>query len=289
MFYLINKPIWVSSFQAIAGLRKILNIKKVGHTGTLDPLATWLLLVATGNSTKLIPYFEKACKTYVFSFNIDWFTQTWDLWSEICYLEKNLVEKAKLEITKEKIIDLIKSQFFWKITQIPPKYSAIKIDWQRAYKLARDWKEINIPERSVEIFDYKLIEYNFPTISIEMTVSAWTYIRTIAEDIWKSLSLNAYTIKLHRSKIWNINESKSVKAENLSQNDSISYHELFPDFWEAIFNAENIEKILRWLALENSFWLEEWQKYFIKNKDWDYISLVEVRQNFVTVLINWIV
>jgi len=303
MFYLINKPIWISSFFAISKLRKILNIKKVGHTGTLDPLASGLLLVATGNSTKLISYLDKARKTYVFSFNLDWYTESWDLGTEVHYLDKKLIKETQNTITKEKIQNLIESKFLWKITQIPPKYSAIKVNWKRAYSLARDWKEVQIPERTVEIFDYKLLDYNFPTISLQMTVSAWTYIRTIAEDIWKELWLNAYTIALHRSKIWDLDESKSHHlssswAEHLTSSswaersvvegslNPIPYSHLFQDFKEIILDNENISKISSWIILENKFSLTEWEKYFIKNKEWDYISLIEVKNNELVIIAN---
>jgi len=286
MFYLINKPIWISSFFAISKLRKILNIKKVGHTGTLDPLASGLLLVATGNSTKLISYLDKARKTYIFSFNLDWYTESGDLGTPIHYLDNKLIEETQKTITKDKIKNLIESKFLWKITQIPPKYSAIKVNWKRAYSLARDWKEVQIPERIVEIFDYKLLDYNFPTVTLEMTVSAWTYIRTIAEDIWKELWLNAYTITLHRSKIWDLDESKSVDIENLKQTDSIPYSHLFPDFKEIILDPENISKISSWIILENKFSLTEWQKYFIKNETLDYISLIEVKNNELFIIAN---
>lgn len=294
MFYLISKPIWISSFFAISKLRKILNIKKVGHTGTLDPLATGLLLVATGNSTKLISYLDKAKKTYIFSFNLDWYTESWDLGTPIHYLDKKLIEKTKNTISKEKIEELIKSKFLWKIIQIPPKYSAIKVNWKRAYALARDWKEVQIPERIVEIFDYKLIDFKFPTVTLEMTVSAGTYIRTIAEDIWKSLWLNWYTISLHRSKIWNIDESKSHHLTSSwaiveGSLNSIPYSALFPDFKEIILNEENIQKISSGIILDNNFWLIEWQKYFIKNEKLEYISLIKVKNKQLIILANKII
>ncbi|MCK9272592.1 tRNA pseudouridine(55) synthase TruB [Candidatus Gracilibacteria bacterium] len=286
MFYLINKPIGISSFFAISKLRKILNIKKVGHTGTLDPLASGLLLVATGNSTKLISYLDKARKTYIFSFNLDGYTESGDLGTPIHYLDNKLIEETQKTITKDKIKNLIESKFLGKITQIPPKYSAIKVNGKRAYSLARDGKEVQIPERIVEIFDYKLLDYNFPTVTLEMTVSAGTYIRTIAEDIGKELGLNAYTITLHRSKIGDLDESKSVDIENLKQTDSIPYSHLFPDFKEIILDPENISKISSGIILENKFSLTEGQKYFIKNETLDYISLIEVKNNELFIIAN---
>ncbi|EKE26931.1 MAG: tRNA pseudouridine synthase B [uncultured bacterium (gcode 4)] len=291
MFYLLNKPSWISSFWEISKLRKLLNIKKVWHTWTLDPLATWLLLVATWNSTKLIPYLEKSQKTYEFTFNLDWFTETWDLWSEIHFLPKELIDSNKGKITPEGIEEILKKDFSWKITQIPPKYSAISIDWQRAYNLARNWKEVIIPSRTIEIFEYTLLDFNFPSVTISMTVSAWTYIRTIAEDIWKKFWLNAYTINLHRSKISNLDESMSFKLADIRNHEEmkkfeLSYDYLFSDFWEIILKDNEITKILKWYILKNEYWLNEWQKYFIKDERWDYVSLVEVKNNELVILSN---
>ncbi|MDD2487186.1 MAG: tRNA pseudouridine(55) synthase TruB [Candidatus Gracilibacteria bacterium] len=296
MFYLLNKPSGISSFQAIAKLRKILNIRKVGHTGTLDPLATGLLLVATGNSTKLIPYLEKAHKTYVFSFNLDGFTETGDLGSDIRYLPENLVEKIGAKMTESDIIRLIEEKFSGKISQIPPKYSAISIDGQRAYKLARDGKDVVIPERIIEIFGYKLLEFNFPKITLEMTVSAGTYIRTIAEDIGKSLGLNAYTTMLHRSKLGELDESGSyslVLSSGEGGNEvqkseliEIGYEKLFPDFGKITFDPENVDKISRGFIIKNTFGLTEGRKYFILDKNGKYISLIEIENNILKILSN---
>jgi len=187
MFYIVNKPIWYSSFWVLKVLRKKLNAKKIWHTWTLDPLATWLLIVATLNSTKLIPYLEKNEKTYIFSFNIDWESPTWDLEWEVKYFSKTLLEEKKKQITKEKITNLLKEKFSGNIKQIPPIFSAIMINWQRAYDIARKWQEVKLKEREIEIKEIKLLEYSFPTISIEATVSAGTYIRVLAENIWKEL------------------------------------------------------------------------------------------------------
>ncbi|NCP76745.1 hypothetical protein GW830_01205 [bacterium] len=127
MFFLIQKPYGLSSFSAIAHLRKKFGIKKIGHTGTLDPLATGLLLVATDNSTKLISYIDKARKSYVFTVRLDGSTPSYDLDTPVEYLDVDIVEKARTTLTKEIIEHTIQTYFFGKIEQIPPSYSAIRL------------------------------------------------------------------------------------------------------------------------------------------------------------------
>lgn len=130
-FYLIDKPLWISSFDVIRKLRKITNIKKMWHTWTLDPLASGLLLLAFWNYTKLIPYFEKDIKEYEFKVKLDWTTPTFDMEYEPDLIQEDLQEKYKNELTIDKIDEVLKNNFLWKITQIPPKYSAIKIWWKK--------------------------------------------------------------------------------------------------------------------------------------------------------------
>lgn len=286
MFYLINKKANITSFWAIKLLRKKFNIKKIGHTGTLDPLATGLLLIATGSSTKLIPYLEKKEKTYIFSFNIDWFSTTWDLEWDIKFFDKEILTKKKKEITQELIKDILEDKFIWKINQIPPKYSAIKIDWKRSYELAREWKEVIIKSREIEIFNSKLLDYSFPKITIEMTVSAWTYIRVIAEDIGKELWLNWYTTYLHRTKIGTIWEELSHHIDSISIGESLDEKMLFPEFWIIEVNESQLIDILNWKELE-IIGLVEWKKYLITYK-WINKSLVEANNWKIVILRNWL-
>ncbi|MDP2103806.1 MAG: tRNA pseudouridine(55) synthase TruB, partial [Candidatus Gracilibacteria bacterium] len=183
MFFLINKPIGISSFGAIARLRKILGIKKVGHTGTLDPLASGLLLVATGNSTKLISYIDKARKTYIFTVRLDGTTASLDLDTPVQFLDQVVLDRIGKTLTIKDIEKIIADDFSGVIEQIPPAYSAIRIDGERAYKLIREGKEVVMKARRVEIFSSRVVSFDFPEVTIEMEVSAGTYIRSIARDL----------------------------------------------------------------------------------------------------------
>lgn len=130
-FYYIDKPIGLTSFDVLRQMRKKLNIKKMWHTGTLDPLATGGLLVAVGNYTKLIPYFEKDSKEYVFTVELNWVTPSFDAETPVEYISQDLQEKFKKELSQEKIEKILNENFFWDIQQVPPKYSALKINGKK--------------------------------------------------------------------------------------------------------------------------------------------------------------
>ncbi len=127
MFFLIQKPLGLSSFSVIAHLRKKLGIKKIGHTGTLDPLATGLLLVATNASTKMIPYIDKTKKTYIFTVRLDGSTPSCDRDTQVEYLDASLLHEAKMHLTQDQIWHTICSFFSGPISQVPPVYSALRI------------------------------------------------------------------------------------------------------------------------------------------------------------------
>ncbi len=285
MFYVINKPKGISSFFALKKIKYKFQINKIWHCGTLDPLAEWLLFVATDNSTKLLAYLDKQNKTYYFEMSLDWFTETWDLGSEINFLDKKfLIEKSKT-ITLKKINTIIKKYFFWKIKQVPHKYSAININWKRAYNLSRENEKFEILPKERTIFSYKIIDFEFPKITIEMEVSSWTYIRSIAEDLWKKLWAWWYVTKLIRTRFWNLYLSEAKNIEEIKITDNIWYNIIFPWFKNIELDETNINQIKNWIILKNIFNLKEWEKYFIKNNN-QYISLVEVKNNNLVILRN---
>jgi len=257
-FYLIDKEKWISSFDIIRKLRKKINIKKMWHTGTLDPLATGLVLVATGNYTKLIPFLEKDKKTYITTINLNWVTSSFDLAEKIKFLSEEKQEEFKKKLTKEYLEKILKNHFTWKIEQTPPKFSAVKIDWKRAYDLARKWKEFEIKSKQVEIFKIKILNYNYPELELEIEVSAGTYIRSIAKDLWNILWTWGYLTKLKRIKIAKLGLENSVKLE------------------------ENNLKILDIKSIFNS-------KYFLeKDKNWFYNNWEITKNDFIR-LNNWLV
>lgn len=285
MFFLINKPLGLSSFSAIAHLRKKLGIKKVGHTGTLDPLATGLLLVATGNSTKLIPYIDKARKTYVFTVRLDGSTPSCDLDTPIEYIDPVRVEQVQNALSIEIIQKVIDESFSGKIEQTPPAYSALRINGERAYNMARAGHNIEMPTRTIEIFSSRIVDFSFPTITIEMEVSVGTYIRSIARDLGEKLGLSGYVTILHRSKIEHLGENLSKTVEDIMITDIIPYELVFPDFEVITPSSDILEKLRNGLKFSNNLGLKSGKKYLVKDGS-EYVSLIEERGGEVRICAN---
>ncbi len=270
-FYFIDKPIDISSFDVIRTLRKKLNTKKIGHTGTLDPLATGWLILAVWNYTKLIPYLEKDKKEYEFDVMLDWTTQSYDLGEEVEYISKEQQEKYRKEITLEKIENVLKERFSWEINQVPPKYSALKINWKKAYELAREWKNVEMKARKITIFDIQVLDYDYPKLTLKAFVSAWTYIRSIAADLWELLWTGAYISRLRRTKIWKLDIDDSQKLDDFDETITLDVKKLFSNLSFIEIDDEVLKKINNWLKV---FWefnyevgkdLLVYKKWFITN------------------------
>ncbi len=253
-FYYIDKPLKYSSFDVIRILKKKLNIKKIGHTWTLDPLATGGLLIAVWKYTKLIPYLEKSRKTYEFTLNFDWYSESLDLWTEIHYFDKKIIENFKKNYNFDKIKKIITQKFIWKYYQLPPKYSAKKINWKRAYNLARAWEDFELKKNLVEIYNLEVLDYCFPKLSLRVEVSAWTYIRSLARDIAREFSLvSSYVSFLRRTKISNLSVSLAQKLDNFDISKKIKEKEIFDKARFISLWKEILEKIDNWLKVKGNF------------------------------------
>jgi tRNA pseudouridine55 synthase len=194
----VDKPSGMSSFGAVARVRRILTQReghkvKVGHTGTLDPFATGLLILLAGKATKKAPELTKKDKVYEATIRLGATSTTGDPEGEITETG------AKLPTREE--IEAVLPQFRGEIQQTPPAFSAIKVNGQRAYKLARAGKEVEIPSRTVTIYELEIMSYDAPLLKIRTHVSSGTYIRTLAEDLGKALGCGAYCTELRRTKI----------------------------------------------------------------------------------------
>lgn len=209
---LIDKPAGLTSFGVVARVRKKITQEigrkiKVGHAGTLDPFATGLLILLIGKATKKAEEFLKLDKVYEATIRLGAISTTGDPEGEIQESKKltNPPLRTKVEIVLKSFVD--------KIEQIPPSFSAIKINGQRAYKLARRGEKIQMPTRKVQIYEIKILEYSYPILKISCHVSSGTYIRTLAEDIGKKLGVGAYTTQLRRLKIgdWTVKEAKTLE------------------------------------------------------------------------------
>lgn len=196
---LIDKPVGWTSFDVVAKVRGLvrqetgLKKPKVGHTGTLDPLATGLLIIVVGTYCKRAQEFSKLDKVYEVTMKLGQTSTTGDEEGEKTVVSDEQPALDKVKKTLEK--------FVGEQMQTPPIYSAIKVDGQRAYKLAREGKEVKLEPRKVTVYSISDIKYSYPAVKFTTKVSSGTYIRSLVEDIGKQLGVGAYMSALRRTEI----------------------------------------------------------------------------------------
>ena len=186
-----DKPLGMTSTQAVGKVRRAYNAQKVGHAGTLDPLATGVLPIALGEATKTIPYTQDALKTYEF-------TVRWGEQRSTDDAEGEVIATSEIRPTPDAIESALPA-FTGEITQTPPRFSAIKIDGQRAYDLARDGQEFEIKSRTVFIESLSLLSHDTDTASFTMTCGKGTYVRSLARDLALELGTVGYICLLYTS------------------------------------------------------------------------------------------
>ena len=213
---LIDKPAGISSFGVVARVRRYLSQKagkkiKVGHTGTLDPFATGLLILLSGKATKLSNQFLKLDKWYEATLCLGKTSTTGDPEGVITELN---VDKQPSYSDIEKILP----DFLGNIKQTVPIFSAVKINGKRAYQLARQGQKVEMPTREIEIYELEVLSYHFPELVIRTHVSSGTYIRTLGEDLGQALGVGAYLTALRRTKVGNfdLNNAKSLTDFDIS-------------------------------------------------------------------------
>ncbi len=194
-------------------LRKHFNIKKikVGHAGTLDPLATGLMIVCTGKQTKSIDQYQGLSKVYTTTMKLGEYRPSFDL--ETPVEKTKAFEHISLEDIK-KTLEL----FSGEIEQVPPMFSAININGKRAYQLARQGKEVELKAKSVTIHSIKILEYNAPFLSLEIHCSKGTYIRSLARDIASSLDTYAHLTELRRTQIGDFSIDNAIDIKTFEHN-----------------------------------------------------------------------
>lgn len=199
-----NKPLNWTSFKLVALVRNRICRKlgrkklKVGHAGTLDPLATGVLIICTGKATKRIEEFQHLPKEYIATIKLGETTPSFDL-------ETAIDQQYPYEhITEERVKEVLSTQFIGEIEQTPPAFSACKIEGTRAYHLARKGEEVQLKPRTLVIDEIELLDYRLPIIKIRVVCSKGTYIRALARDIGKALDSGAHLIALERTRIGSI-------------------------------------------------------------------------------------
>ena len=215
-FILLNKPYTWTSFQATKKIQYILKrhfgLKKIkiGHAGTLDPLATGLLVLCVGKYTKRIEEFQAQEKEYTGTIHLGATTPSYDLETEIdnTYPVEHINENLIYETAKS---------FIGEQSQIPPIFSALKINGVRAYTKAREGKEVEIKERTIYIYDFEITDIRFPEVDFRIRCSKGTYIRSIARDFGVKLNSGAYLSALCRTKIGDFKLSEAFSIEQVEE------------------------------------------------------------------------
>ena len=228
---LVDKPAGMTSFGVVARVRRLLKEEfghkvKVGHTGTLDPFATGLLILLSGKYTKKSGEFLKLDKVYETTIKLGFVSTTGDIEGEISpYVDFGVASGRPIAMGERthsrqqppkapqlNTLESILQNFIGEIEQTPPKFSAIKVNGERAYKLARKGKDFEMPSRKVTIYNIEILEYEYPILKLRCHVSSGTYIRTLAEDIGEALGTGAYCLELRRLKIgeWDVKDAKKL-------------------------------------------------------------------------------
>ncbi len=210
----VNKPEGISSFAVVARLRKILNVKKIGHLGTLDPFATGVLPLAVGKATRFIQYLQPDEKEYIAEIYLGATSNTDDLTGEIC---KSDLDCKSLPLY-ENIAEVLRS-FEGEIMQMPPQFSALKIEGKRAYALARKGEHADLKSRKVFVKKIELQSCNWPYVGIKVVCGKGVYIRSIARDLGELLGVGGYLTKLQRIKVGEFKIENALCLDSLSDDN----------------------------------------------------------------------
>ena len=187
----IDKPPGWTSHDVVAKLRNLLRVKKVGHTGTLDPMATGVLVVCFGKATKIIPYLQESQKEYLADIHLGISTDTFDT-------EGKVIRKCQTPPVPRPALDQVCKRFMGAFEQIPPMFSAVKVGGKRLYRLARTGQTVERPPKKVTVFELQVMDYSFPRLVVRVLCSKGTYIRSLANDIGEALGCGGHLTALRR-------------------------------------------------------------------------------------------
>ncbi len=209
-FLLVNKPIEWTSFDVVNKLRYLLKIKKIGHAGTLDPLATGLLIICTGKMTKRIDEFQGLEKEYTGKLVLGQTTSSYDL-------ETDPTPPLEIShITNDQIVTIANS-FLGKIQQVPPIHSSVKVNGKRAYAFARKGQEVTLKPREVDIKEFEITNIAKPAVTFRVVCSKGTYIRSLANDLGETLGVGAYLSELCRTRIGDFQLKNAETLEDITK------------------------------------------------------------------------
>lgn len=211
-FLLIDKPQGLSSFDVVRRVRGMLKAKKAGHCGTLDPLATGLLVVCLNKATRLAQYVLGQDKVYEVRIKLGQTSDTYDRTGNLSD------EEAVSHLTREKLEGSL-AGFRGEITQQPPKFSALKVDGRAMYKYAREGVEVEVPERQVAIHELRILKFELPYVELLVRCSKGTYVRSLAHDLGERLGCGAHVDELRRTAIGDISVEEALSLDELQEKD----------------------------------------------------------------------
>jgi len=252
-FFLIDKPKHITSFFVVKTLRKVLQMKRIGYAGTLDPLATGLMIVAVGEATKLLFDLEHSDKIYDVVITLGAVSETYDAEGPIheTVIPADQEEGAQNrfeKISREQIEKIIQENFSGERMQVPPRYSAIKIGGKHAYDLVRKGKEVVLNAKKVNFLDVQVRSFQYPMLECSVHCSAGTYIRSFAHDLGQILGCGAY-----------VQELKRVEIGPHSLEDAVALNTLVPENYE------------RFLQSPEKF-LADWQRCDLTEKEYAFLK-----------------
>lgn len=240
-FLLIDKPTGMTSHDVVAIVRRILSEKSIGHLGTLDPAATGLLVLAVGKKAlKVVHMFEGLSKEYLADIRFGAESTTYDREGVIT----EVPPRAGWAIPEHVVIQrTIQDRFTGKVKQVPPAHSAVHINGQRAYDLARQGKEVAMPVREVDIEKCEIVSYKYPDLTLLIRCSSGTYIRSMAHDLGKLLYCSGYLAALRRTKVgdWSVDNAKGPK--DIAWTDVVPMKDVLKDFPSRELSEQEFEEI----------------------------------------------
>ena len=276
----INKPKEYTSHDVVAKVKKILNIKKVGHTGTLDPNATGVLPLLLNTGTKLSKYLIEHDKEYEVTLELGIKTDTADI-------EGNVIKKEEVNWKKLNDIEETLNTFLGEQTQIPPIYSAIKVNGKKLYEYARSGQNINIEPRNIQIYEIELqkIDKQKNEINFRVHCSKGTYIRSLCEDIAQKLGTIGYMKELTRTKVGNFTINEDVKIEEIENNKEqiikeklISIEKFFESKESIKLNKKQLDKFLNGVKIR----IDKQENICrIYNENNEFIGIGTIEKNFL--------
>jgi len=231
-FILIDKPEHIGSFDCVRQLRKILDVRRIGFVGTLDPLASGLMIFVVGEATKLIPYLEGTSKVYEVTATFSAVSDSYDADGEI----KELPVSAANRPNRAGIEQVLNEKFIGEVSQVPPVYSAIKVNGKRAYARARGGEDLKMKARKVIFYSTRLVSLRWPRARFTVHCGSGTYVRSFVHDLGQILGCSAYVSQLRRTKIGDYSVKNAIAFDRINKKNAHKYVIAPQDF----FPGENV-------------------------------------------------